>query len=81
MLNDRESETFAPPGPAPLDRLWTREEVAQELRYLGSPTVKLIESIWGTLDARGHELRGRLVRWGAGRASRCPKARGPRVAS
>lgn len=36
VLNDRESETFAPPPPAPLDRLWTREEVVQELRYLAT---------------------------------------------
>ena len=36
VLNDRESETFAPTGPAPLERLWTREEVVRELQYLAT---------------------------------------------
>jgi Ferritin-like len=36
VLNDRESMEFSPPGPAPMDRLWTRDEVVQELRYLAT---------------------------------------------
>ena len=36
VLDDREREMPAPPGPAPLDRLWTRAEVVTELRYLAT---------------------------------------------
>lgn len=36
VLNDRESEQFIPPPAPPVDRLMTRQEVIDELRYLAT---------------------------------------------